>query len=139
MDIPDAKARMVGRVRHQGACKIGDSDQPRIATNVRVLKRLSIRFSVATNGALTGNGANPILAIILALVDLRKCKSAQAAVQLINANRAEAMTRAWHSFDFKLPVTGEFSLTELAPPARQKYLLDTKLSILVFEGSHSRT
>jgi hypothetical protein len=139
MDMIDPKARLVGRVRTQGSYKLGKSDWRQIAFNRAALKRLSIGYSVAAKGSLTGKGANPILAQILAIVDLGKCETAQAAVLLINANRNDAMTRAWHGFDFKLPVTEGFFLREVAQPASHKYMLDTKPYIITFEDDLAKT
>jgi hypothetical protein len=135
----DPKARLVGRARNQGAYRLGGSDRIKIAFNVEALKRLGISFSAVADGSLTGKGANPVLGIILASVDLRKCESAQAAVKIINAGRADAMTKAWHSFNFQLPLPKEFFLTEVAPPARDKYLLDVKQSVLEFEENPAKT
>ena len=141
MDLLDPRAKLVGRVRYQSNYRITDSDRPEIASNVEKLRHLRIMLSSAAQGTLAEiKGANPVLALILSIVDLQPCKSAQEAVKLINKNRADAMTRSWFAFEFKSPLPEEFSLTELGTPtARYKYVLDTKLSILRFEEDPAKT
>lgn len=126
MDMADPR---VAKQCKAGQYRLVANDWKMVAANRDILKRLGISFSAAALGSLAGfRGENHILATILAIVDLRECKSAQAALQLINRIRPQAQSQIWHTLDFQHPVPREFSLIKL--PGRNKHLLDGTFEII---------